>query len=115
MKFLIIWGGVLSALGGVLVGATLGLGKKGEVDRELSSPFECGFDPLGSGRLPFSLRFFVIAIVFLIFDVEIALLLPLLVGGGESTVLWVSLGGGFLAVLVGGTLHEWREGALDWK
>ncbi|YP_002808476.1 NADH dehydrogenase subunit 3 (mitochondrion) [Palaemon carinicauda] len=92
------------------------LSKKTIIDREKSSPFECGFDPKGSARLPFSLRFFLIAIIFLIFDVEITLLLPLVVVTKLTFIkTWVITGTFFLLILLAGLYHEWNQGALDWS
>nr|QGZ07856.1 NADH dehydrogenase subunit 3 [Odontobutis potamophila] len=84
-------------------------------DQEKLSPYECGFDPLGSARLPFSLRFFLIAILFLLFDLEIALLLPLPWGDQLPTPLlthfWVTL---VLLLLTLGLIYEWIQGGLEW-
>nr|YP_010953305.1 NADH dehydrogenase subunit 3 [Deleatidium vernale]WMQ76565.1 NADH dehydrogenase subunit 3 [Deleatidium vernale] len=91
------------------------LSKKSIIDREKSSPFECGFDPKSSSRLPFSLRFFLIAVIFLIFDVEIALLLPLvLIFPYSNPAHWMGVGMFFLLVLLLGLYHEWNQGALNW-
>lgn len=91
------------------------LSKNSIVDREKRSPFECGFDPKRSSRLPFSLRFFLIAVIFLIFDVEIALLLPLIILLPVSQpYVWLYVGGFFLFILIVGLYHEWNQGALDW-
>nr|QLM01560.1 NADH dehydrogenase subunit 3 [Palaemon longirostris] len=91
------------------------LAKKTITDREKCSPFECGFDPKGSARLPFSLRFFLIAIIFLIFDVEITLLLPLISTLSLTKInTWVVTGTFFLLVLLIGLYHEWNNGALEW-
>nr|YP_001491442.1 NADH dehydrogenase subunit 3 [Coreoperca kawamebari]BAF80357.1 NADH dehydrogenase subunit 3 [Coreoperca kawamebari] len=84
-------------------------------DHEKLSPYECGFDPLGSARLPFSLRFFLVAILFLLFDLEIALLLPLPWGdqleAPLTTFLWASA---VLALLTLGLVYEWTQGGLEW-
>nr|ADB20200.1 NADH dehydrogenase subunit 3 [Elimaea cheni] len=91
------------------------LSKKSFHNREKSSPFECGFDPTSSTRLPFSLRFFLIAVIFLIFDVEIALLLPILIIHQWSNMLaWSSITIFFLIILLIGLFHEWNQGALEW-
>nr|QLY90051.1 NADH dehydrogenase subunit 3 [Nemotelus notatus] len=92
------------------------LSKKTFSDREKSSPFECGFDPKSSSRLPFSLRFFLIAIIFLIFDVEIALILPIIpILNTSSLIMWTSTIFIFIIILLLGLYHEWNQGALEWS
>nr|QNV12234.1 NADH dehydrogenase subunit 3 [Carabus nemoralis] len=89
--------------------------KKTFMDREKNSPFECGFDPKNSARLPFSLQFFLIAVIFLIFDVEIALLMPMIMIMKISNLMsWMSISFFFLLILLIGLYHEWNQGALNW-
>nr|APT36768.1 NADH dehydrogenase subunit 3 [Amblyospiza albifrons] len=84
-------------------------------DTEKLSPYECGFDPLGSARLPFSIRFFLVAILFLLFDLEIALLLPLpwatQLQSPTTTLMWASL---LILLLTLGLVYEWIQGGLEW-
>nr|YP_010166744.1 NADH dehydrogenase subunit 3 [Porhydrus obliquesignatus]QRV62848.1 NADH dehydrogenase subunit 3 [Porhydrus obliquesignatus] len=92
------------------------LSKKTFMDREKNSPFECGFDPMNSSRLPFSLQFFLIAVIFLIFDVEIALLLPMISILKISNMFNLLITSFFfIFILLIGLYHEWIQGALNWK
>nr|QZK22318.1 NADH dehydrogenase subunit 3 [Amitermes sp. WA_107] len=99
----------------IMILATL-ISKKMNEDREKSSPFECGFDPKNSARLPFSSRFFLIAVIFMIFDVEIALLLPMPVTMMTSNIKsWLIISSVFLMILIIGLYHEWNQGSLEWS
>nr|QVL29349.1 NADH dehydrogenase subunit 3 [Ceratitis querita] len=92
------------------------LSKKSLTDREKCSPFECGFDPKSSSRLPFSLRFFLITIIFLIFDVEIALILPMILIISISNIfMWTITSIVFIIILIIGLYHEWNQGMLNWS
>nr|AIY62016.1 NADH dehydrogenase subunit 3 [Constrictotermes cavifrons] len=100
--------------GAIMILATL-ISKKTNEDREKSSPFECGFDPKNSARLPFSSRFFLIAVIFMIFDVEIALLLPMPITMMTSKMSsWMAISSIFLLILIIGLYHEWNQGSLEW-
>nr|AML26409.1 NADH dehydrogenase subunit 3 [Staphylinidae sp. BMNH 1274637] len=92
------------------------ISKKTFMDREKSSPFECGFDPKSSARLSFSLQFFLIALIFLIFDVEITLMIPFILILNKSfikTYLVTLIF--FILILIIGLYHEWNQGALNWS
>nr|QVM79211.1 NADH dehydrogenase subunit 3 [Pyrrhidium sanguineum] len=92
------------------------ISKKTFSDREKSSPFECGFDPKSSARIPFSLQFFLIAVIFLIFDVEITLLLPMIVSMKINNLMnYLLIVSFFIIILIIGLIHEWNQGALEWK
>nr|WNH22694.1 NADH dehydrogenase subunit 3 [Apogon binotatus] len=84
-------------------------------DQEKLSPYECGFDPLGSARLPFSLRFFLVAILFLLFDLEIVLLLPIPWSNQLcSPLLTFTWATAILVLLTLGLAYEWAQGGLEW-
>nr|YP_010567872.1 NADH dehydrogenase subunit 3 [Lasmigona complanata]UZC55581.1 NADH dehydrogenase subunit 3 [Lasmigona complanata] len=104
-------------LGLILLTVGLVFGVSFYSSRDKSSPFECGFDSVGSSRVPFSLRFFLLAVIFVVFDVEIVLLFPAVMVVG-SPLMWFN---GYLALLMFllllfvGVVHEWREGSLEWE
>lgn len=83
-------------------------------NREKSSPFECGFDCIVINRLPFSLQFYLISIIFLIFDVEIALILPIILSYSFLSYIILFNFIIILLILLFGLYIEWSEGALKW-
>lgn len=96
-----------SILIGLIYIVTMPLILSTQLDRDKSSPFECGFEPSKSARLPFSLRFFLLAVIFLIFDVEIALLLPVPLLMSIKTILTAQITiSQILFILLVGLLHE---------
>ena len=90
------------------------LSLKGQWCREKVSPYECGFDPVISARVRFSLRFFLLGVLFLVFDVEVVIVVPIVfvLYGGVGVVGVVCLVG-FLHVLTVGSLYERRDGSMD--
>lgn len=99
----------------LVIRISLILALKTKKDREKNSPFECGFDRNSTARLPFSLRFFLITIIFLIFDVEIVMLLPAIYRINQAIIAeWSIVFLFFVIILFLGLAHEWKQGALNW-
>nr|YP_009339298.1 NADH dehydrogenase subunit 3 [Gmelinoides fasciatus]APL97187.1 NADH dehydrogenase subunit 3 [Gmelinoides fasciatus] len=116
MPIILIYMLISTALTCLLTMIPLAFAKKSLTDHEKLSPFECGFDPNKSARIPFSLRFFMMSILFLIFDVELTLLLPMAITTKHSSPLTFMLSVGFLVfIITAGLLHEWNQGALAWS
>ena len=82
---------------------------------EKDSAYECGFEPFGDARSKFDVRFYLVSILFIIFDLEIAFLFPWAVTLGKIGVygFWSMVT--FLGVLTVGFIYEWRKGALEWE
>ena len=97
----------------VFAGLSYVVGAK-QADVEKVSAYECGFDPFDDTRKTFDVRFYLVAILFLIFDLEVSFLFPWVVSLGTLPLLgfWSMIL--FLVILTVGFIYEWRKGALDW-
>lgn len=84
-------------------------------DEEKLSVYECGFDPFGDARAKFDIRFYLVAILFLIFDLEIAFLFPWAISLGKIGAIGFSSMMIFLLVITIGFIYEWGKGALEWE
>ena len=84
-------------------------------DAEKLSPYECGFEPFNDSRMKFDVRFYLVSILFIIFDLEIAFLFPWAITLGQigSLGFWSMML--FIGTLTVGFVYEWKKGALDWE
>jgi NADH-quinone oxidoreductase subunit A len=111
--FLIVAGLLAMVLLGL--GSILGrLSVRHRADAEKLSPYECGFDPFEDTRVRFDVRYYLVAILFIIFDLEIAFLFPWAVALGRIGGFGLVVMGVFLFILVVGFAYEWKKGALEW-
>ena len=115
---ILIFVAIGAAIGVVSLGASYGIGQILGVhrpDSEKSSPYECGFEAFEDARMKFDVRYYLVAILFILFDLEIAFLFPWAVVLKEIGAFgfWAMMV--FLAVLVVGFIYEWAKGALEWE
>nr|YP_010478430.1 NADH dehydrogenase subunit 3 [Nesophrosyne ponapona]UVI59874.1 NADH dehydrogenase subunit 3 [Nesophrosyne ponapona] len=91
------------------------ISKKSMVDSQKSTPFECGFNPMSYTRLPFSIHFFLVAVLFLVFDIEIIMVLPMILTVKTAiTSTWIMTTSLFICILLLGLMHEWNNGMINW-
>ncbi|MFZ1343990.1 NADH-quinone oxidoreductase subunit A [Thiothrix eikelboomii] len=109
---------IFLAVGFIIAVVLLGLGLIAgprRPDLEKDSPFECGFAPFEDARMNFDIRYYLVAILFIIFDLEIAFLFPWAVVLDTIGVFGIAVMGIFLSILIVGFIYEWKQGALEWE
>jgi len=111
---IVVFLGIATGLALVMVLASFIVARQ-KPDSEKISAYECGFPPFGDARSKFDVRFYLVSILFIIFDLEIAFLFPWAISLGKIGVygFWSMMV--FLSVLTVGFIYEWRKGALDWE
>ena len=108
--FLVV--GSLVAVGPLVLGYLLGPRRP---DAEKDSPYECGFEVFEDSRMKFDVRYYLVAILFIIFDLEIAFLFPWAISLDSIGTFGLVAMGIFLGILVVGFIYEWKKGALEWE
>jgi NADH-quinone oxidoreductase subunit A len=111
---ILIFIGIAVGLAVVIVLASFVVARQ-RPDSEKLSPYECGFEPFADARSKFDVRYYLVAILFIIFDLEVAFLFPWAVSLGAIGVFgfWSMMV--FLFVLTVGFVYEWKKGALEWE
>ena len=111
MQEILIYFIIASVLSVVISGASYVLAVR-RPESEKVSAYECGFDPFSDSRQKFEVRFFLVAILFIIFDLEISILFPWGMVVKEANY-WIIMG--FLGILTVGLIYEWKKGGLEWE
>ncbi len=111
---ILIFLGIAVAIAGAMVAAAFVVARQ-RPDSEKVSPYECGFEAFDDARRQFDVRFYLVAILFIIFDLEVAFLFPWAVSLGEIGVFGFWTMFIFLLILTVGFVYEWRKGALEWE
>jgi len=111
---ILIFLGIALGLAAAIVIASLIVARQ-KPDTEKVSPYECGFAPFDDARRQFDVRFYLVAILFIIFDLEVAFLFPWAISLGSIGMVgfWSMIV--FLAILTIGFIYEWKKGALEWE
>jgi NADH-quinone oxidoreductase subunit A len=111
---ILVFIGIAVALSLIMIFAPMIVGRQ-KPDAQKVSPYECGFESFGDARGKFDVRFYLVAILFIIFDLEVAFLFPWAVSLKLVGVagFWSMMA--FLAVLTIGFIYEWKKGALEWE
>ncbi len=104
--------GIAVGIGPMVLGRLLGPSRP---DAAKLSPYECGFEAFEDARMQFDVRYYLVAILFILFDLEIAFLFPWAVSLGAIGFTGFLAMMVFLAILVVGFIYEWKKGALDWE
>ena len=110
---ILIFLGVAGGLGLLLVGLGFVLGPR-RPDAEKLSAYECGFEAFSDSRRKFDVRYYLVAILFIVFDLEIAFLFPWAVALDGVGLLGLVAMAAFLLILIVGFIYEWKKGALEW-
>ena len=110
LVFLVIGGGI----GAIVIALGFVLGPQ-RPDSEKLSPYECGFEAFEDARMKFDVRYYLVAILFIIFDLEIAFLFPWAVALDQIGMVGFIAMVVFLGILVVGFVYEWKKGALEWE
>ena len=111
--FLVVAAGLAGVL--LLLGTVFGrFFSQAPADREKLSSYECGFEPFEDSRVKFDVRYYLVAILFIVFDLEIAFLFPWAVALAQIGTFGLCAMGIFLLILIVGFIYEWKRGALEW-